>query len=71
MVPSDIVISKIIRITLILDDHIVEYNTCIYHHTQFIRVHVSSKDANDAEVKFVEPQMLSPHLSYTPLAFEK
>ena len=45
-----IITTKVVRITFILDDNVVEYNTCFYDHTQFSLARVSSKATVDGEV---------------------
>ena len=55
--------TKVVRITLVLDDHVVEYDACLYYHTQFSLIHVSCRAANDGKSELVEPQMLSLHPS--------
>ena len=44
-----IIVSKVVRITIILDDRVVEYNTCFHDHTQFSVVHVSSNAMRNGE----------------------
>ena len=41
--------SKVIQITLALNHHIMEYNTCLYYHSQLSLVHVSSRATDDSE----------------------
>jgi len=40
---------KIIRISCVVNNHVVEYNTCFHDHSQFTSIHVSSRATDDGE----------------------
>ena len=62
---------KIIQISLVFDDRVVEYNTCVYYHSQLSPIHVSSRATVDGESRLYDPECSVYILPNSFLTFSK